>query len=591
MISRFLFPMLSTALGLSFPSHARTADAPAGVVFDWFEYSGRDAVFAGPLPPAFYRNPVLAGFYPDPSICRVGDDYYLVNSTFAYFPGIPIFHSRDLAHWQQLGHVLDRASQLKLDGLGVSRGVFAPAISHHDGVFYVINTLVDAGGNFFVTAKNPAGPWSDPVWLREIDGIDPSFFFDDDGHAYIVNNGPPPDGKRLYEGHAAIWLQEFDVAAQNLVGLRAIIVNGGVDPTKHPKWIEGPHLFKKGGWYYLICAEGGTEENHSEVVFRSRTVWGPWLPGPRNPILTQRTLPGTRPDPVTNTGHADFVVTPDGAWWAVFLGCRPYEGPHFNTGRETFMLPVTWTDDGWPVILPPGQSVPYVLPAPRTKHDGILQEVTENAESNAVSKAVSSASSACSCENKTPVPLTGNFTWRDEFDGLALAPLWLMLRTPHETWWRTGGGQNGLQITPRMETLSGTGNPSFLGRRLQHSRFEAKTSLMPPAATGVSAGLVAFQNETHHYFLGVRRSGGELEIFLERANGHAPETIARAAALPAERIELRLTGDGRMLAFAFRSGVRDWQTLVPDADATVLSKQTAGGFIGAMIGLHARLEP
>jgi xylan 1,4-beta-xylosidase len=205
--------------------------AEHSAVFEWFEYSGHDAVFAPPLPPASYRNPILAGFYPDPSICRVGGDYYLVNSSFSWYPGIPIFHSRDLVHWTQLGYVLDRPSQLKLDGLGVSRGVFAPAIRWHDGVFYVINTLVDAGGNFYVTARNPAGPWSDPVWLPEIDGIDPSFFFDDDGRAYIVNNGPPPDNKPLYEGHRAIWLQEFDLARQKLTGPREIIVNGGTDLT------------------------------------------------------------------------------------------------------------------------------------------------------------------------------------------------------------------------------------------------------------------------------------------------------------------------------------------------------------------------
>ncbi len=158
-------------------------------LFDWFEYNGKDAVFEAPLPAGSYSNPILAGFYPDPSVTRAGDKFYLVNSTFAYFPGIPVFESSDLVHWRLVGHVLDRPSQLRFDGLDASRGVFAPAIHHHNGVFYVLNTLVDSGGNFISTAKNPAGPWSDPVWLPEIDGIDPSLFVDADGKAYVLNNG------------------------------------------------------------------------------------------------------------------------------------------------------------------------------------------------------------------------------------------------------------------------------------------------------------------------------------------------------------------------------------------------------------------
>ncbi|HEX2860460.1 MAG TPA: family 43 glycosylhydrolase, partial [Lacunisphaera sp.] len=181
------------------------ARATRPVAFDWFEYDkpAADAALAS----GQYPNPLFSGFYPDPSICQVGEDYYLIHSTFAYYPGIPIFHSRDLVNWRQLGHVIHRPEQLRYDGLGVSRGLFAPAISHHDGTFYVVCTLIDGGGNFVVTAKDPAGPWSDPVWLH-FEGIDPSIFFDDDGRAWMINNGAP-EGKPLYEGHRAIWIQEF----------------------------------------------------------------------------------------------------------------------------------------------------------------------------------------------------------------------------------------------------------------------------------------------------------------------------------------------------------------------------------------------
>lgn len=249
------------------------AQAQADVAFDWFDYRGDDAVFATPLPAGHYRNPVLAGFYPDPSVTRVGERYYLVNSTFAYFPAIPVFESTDLVHWTQIGNVVERREQLNYDGLGVSRGMFAASIRHHDGRFYVVGTSVDSGGNFIASASNPAGPWSPLTWLPSIDGIDPSLFFDTDGSAYLLNNGPP-EGTPLYEGHRAIWMQRFDLATNQPTGPRKVLLNGGVDLASKPIWIEGPHLYQRDGWYYLSCAEGGTGPQHSQVVLRSRNVWG-----------------------------------------------------------------------------------------------------------------------------------------------------------------------------------------------------------------------------------------------------------------------------------------------------------------------------
>jgi len=540
------------------------AFAAEPVAFESFTYTGRDTVFEQPLPEGSYRNPILAGYYPDPSICRVGDDYYLINSSFAHFPGIPIHHSRDLVHWTELGHVIDRPTQLKYDGLGITRGIFAPALSHHDGVFYVVCTMVDSGGNFLVTAKNPAGPWSDPVWLG-FDGIDPSLFFDDDGRAWLVNNGNPPDNKPQYQGHRAIWIQEFDVATQKLVGPRSIIINGGADITKKPVWIEGPHLYKRNGWYYLCCAEGGTSTQHSQVILRSKSPTGPFTPWDQNPILTQRNLDGHAPQAVTCTGHADLVIGPDGNWWSVFLACRPYGGRFFATGRETFLLPVKWTDDGWPQILPPGERVPYIVKVPHTS----------------------------SLTPQTSLPLTGNYTWTDDFNAPQLSPLWIMLRAPKETWWNLAHGQ--LSLTPRAETLNGRGNPSFLGRRLQHSKYEATTKLQAPATPGSSAGLAISQNETHQYYFAVRRTEGGLSAFVEKWNGPKPETIATAA-LPADTttIELRLTGDEPVLSFAYAVKPGDWQVLVPQADAAAISVQAAGDglhFTGALVGLHARVDP
>lgn len=541
--------------------------APTSVVrFDWFEYTGRDDVFAAPLPSGSYRNPILAGFYPDPAICRVGDDFYLVNSTFSYFPGLPIFHSRDLVHWTQIGNIIDRPKQLDFTGQGVTRGLFAPTIKFHDGVFYVVCTLVDGGGNFLVTATNPAGPWSDPQWLG-FDGIDPSLFFDDDGRAWMVNNGNPPDNKPLYQGHRAIWQQEFDVAKKQLVGPRSIIVNGGVDLSKKPVWIEGPHLFKKDGWYYVCCAEGGTSVNHSQVILRSKSPTGPFVPWEKNPILTQRDLDGNVPQAVTATGHANLVEGPDGQWWAVFLACRPFANGFQATGRETFLLPMKWTDDGWPLILPPGERVPYTVPAPK----------------------VAVASPA-------PVPLSGNFTWRDEFDSGAeqLAPLWLMLRNPKEQWWSLTEPKGQLSLTPRPDSLDGTGNPAFFGRRLQHAKFEASTVLAPSVAGDVSAGLALFQSETHYYFLGVRRVAEGLAVFVELANGGKPTCVAQTIIPASEVVELRLKGDELVGAFSFRAAGREWRTLVSDADLKPITTNAAGGgvhFTGAVVGPHARIEP
>ncbi|WP_343125566.1 glycoside hydrolase family 43 protein [Termitidicoccus mucosus] len=551
--------------------------------FTSFTYEGRDPVFdRQPPSPSQYYNPILPGFYPDPDICRAGKDFYLINSSFSYYPGVPIFHSTDLVNWTQLGHVLDRPSQLDLDGLPVSSGIFAPAITHHDGLFYMITTNVRGIGNFYVTAKDPAGPWSDPVTLPEIDGIDPSFFFDDDGRAYIVHNGPPPDNKPLYDGHRAIWLWEFDPAVRAVNGKGRIIVNGGVRLADKPVWIEGPHIFKRNGFYYLCAAEGGTSVNHSQVVFRTRSLAEPFEPFPGNPILTQRDLDPLRPDPVTSLGHAALVDAGNGEWWAVFLGVRPYEGNHYNTGRETFLLPVRWEND-WPVILKKGAALPRVLPRP----------------------GLPASAGAGGAPSSGAVPLTGSFTWRDDFDDARLGLPWVFLRTPRERWWSLTARPGSLLIAPRPVALHSAknkdaranGNPSFIARRQQHGNFTAAATLAVNAETAAGeAGLAALQNDTNYFFLGVRIGDGKArEIFLETHTGKsvAPEIIARAPlpgrAGPGESIELRITGAGKDYSFAYRlRGDDTWNVLKENADGRILGTQSAGGFVGAVLGLYAR---
>ena len=537
--------------------YVRTGARP--VRFDWFEYRGRDAVLAQPLPAGSYRNPILAGFHPDPSVTRAGDRFYLVNSTFAYFPGIPVYESADLVHWRHVGNVIERPTQLNFDGLGLSRGVFAPTIEYHDGTFYVLNTAVDNGGNFLATATNPAGPWSDPLWLPQIDGIDPSLFFDDDGKVYILNNGPP-EGTPLYDGHRAIWMQEFDLRNRKPAGARKVLVNGGVDLSKKPIWIEGPHIYKREGWYVLVCAEGGTGPNHSQVALRSRDPWGPYVAFSGNPVLTQRDLAPERPAPITNAGHADLVEAPDGSWWAVFLGTRTYEGIHYNTGRETFLLPVKWRD-GWPIILEQGQAIPYVARGPKFL-----------------------------APHSDAPPQTGNFTWRDEFDSPTRDPEWLSVRVPRQPWADLRSRPGTLTIHPLTAGLDSLGNPSFLARRQQHLAFDASLALEPPAKGGVAAGMAAFQSENAWYFLGTRWIEGGLQLFLEKKSGKAPETIAAIRLGAAERLALRISGEARRYSFFYDVDGRGWKALKENDDGSILSTSVAGGFVGAVIGPYARAE-
>ncbi len=565
------------------------------VYFKSFEYRGADAVFDQEAPQGTYRNPVLAGFYPDPSITRVGETFYLVNSTFTFFPGVPVFESRDLVHWQQIGHVIDRPRELDFNGKDVSRGIFAPTIRYHNGLFYLITTAVDSGGNVLFVARNAAGPWSDPLPLPELQGgIDPSLFFDDNGKAYVLNNGPP-QGDPKYAGHRAIWIQEFDPASRKLVGPRKVLVDGGVDISRKPVWIEGPHLYRHAGVYILMCAEGGTSTQHSEVVFRSRSPWGPFKPYAGNPILTQRDLPAGRPNPVINAGHADLVEAPDGSWWAVFLASRSYEGVHYNTGRETFMLPVAW-HDGWPDILPKGKPIPYIVQAPRLRMGG---------DSSLSSTAASGANpgrhgsptggviaSATVADGVTSIRHTGNFELRDDFNTPVLNQQWLRVRTPVTEWADLTQRPGWLTIHALQVGLDSLQNPSFLARRQQHQTCDASTELDVTAyPTQVSAGLAAFQNQNYWFFLGVRRQGGHLEVFLERRAGKQTETVATALlSASAERIKLKISARVGDYSFYFDPGPTGWSALKEHEDGSILSTDVAGGFVGATVGPYARAD-
>lgn len=516
-----------------------------------------------------FSNPILVGFYPDPSICRVGSDYYLVNSTFSYFPGTPVFHSKDLVNWKLIGHVMDRPEQLDLDGLGVSRGIFAPAIRYNNGVFYVTCTLVDRGGNFAVTSKTPEGPWSNPVWIPQINGIDPSLFFDDDAKAYILYNSIAPDNKPLYDGHRTIRMYEFDIDSLKVMGEERMLINGGTDITNEPIWIEGPHIFKKDGYYYLIAAEGGTGDQHSEVVFRSTKVAGPYVSYENNPILTQRNLSPKRDFAITSTGHADFVQTETGEWWAVFLGCRPYrpfEEGYYNTGRETFLAPVTWKN-GWPVINPDNEEVQYYYPFP-------IEPSQESAD----------------------IPRSGNFVFRDDFEAENLNPNWIFLRTPRDKWHDLKQRKGFLSMHLRPETCGENVNASFLGRRQQHARGATSIAIDFLAETEhEKAGLLVFQNEKHFYFLckSLEDNGSVIQLYKsggDRSSDNRMELITSHKLIEdhgKKELYLGVEANGNVYSFLYAYGPDKWNLLKNNVDARFLSTKVAGGFVGCTYALYA----
>ncbi len=354
--------------------------------------------------------------------------------------------------------------------------------------------------------------------------------------------------------------------------------------ARKPIWIEGPHILKKDGWYILSAAEGGTGPAHSQVTFRGRSVTGPYEPFTGNPILTQRHLPPDRPNPVTCTGHADLIELPNGDWWAVFLACRPVAPDHYVlTGRETFLLPVRW-QDGWPIILDQAAAVPLVVKRPQVGPATLVE------------------GPAVAPTTRPAVSTTGSFTFEDLFDSADLDAGWMTYRRPSTDWSRVAAGS--LKIRPlRVALTSPMDNSAFLCRRQQHAEYELLTVIdVRHHPAPCDAGLAVFQDERHHFFLGVRaKDGVASELFVERVfvadrtnKAEArPEDLKTLAVPPrTSRVELMVTGRGLKLDFAFRrEGDAEWTAAYQGADASILTEKVAGGFTGVCVGLHARATP
>jgi alpha-N-arabinofuranosidase len=480
-----------------------------------------------------FENPILSGFYPDPSICRVGDDYYLVHSTFEYFPGVPIFHSRDLVHWKQIGHVLTRPSQLPLAKMRASGGIFAPTLRYRDGTFYLVTTNVWGPGHFYVTATDPAGPWSEPVWL-EREGIDPSLLFDDDGTVYYIRHVGGADGH--------IGQQVLDLEAGKLVGEMREIWGGtgGI-------WAEGPHMYRKDGRYYLMISEGGTSYGHMVTISRSDSPWGPFEACPRNPILTHRDRPNHA---VQALGHADLVETPAG-WWAVCLGIRPQGGHFHHLGRETYLVPVEWDNDGWPVV----------------GNDGTL-------------------------ELSMPAPQLTSHPWptqpeRDEFDSEQLGLAWNFLRNPRDEDWSLTERPGYLRLVGSPATLSDQDSPAFVGRRQTGLACRVATQIeFSPASENEEAGLVVRGNDENYVALGITRRDGRRQVYLRRVLGGSVVEPIEYADLPNGAVELSIAA--RPLEYEFFCRPAGGAPVNIGTVATKeLSSERIGGFTGAYFGMYA----
>ncbi|GEJ43926.1 xylosidase/arabinosidase [Chryseobacterium sp. ON_d1] len=530
--------------------------------FSDFNYHGNDKIYNdNPLKPDEFYSPILQGCYPDPSITKKGDDYYLVNSSFSMFPGVPIFTSKDLVNWKQVGHVLDRPSQLKVEKSGVSHGIYAPDIKYnkHNDTFYMITTQFAGGiGNMVVKTKDPAKGWSE-VQKLNFDGIDPSIFFDDDGKAYIVHNDAPPQGTEQYSGHRVIKIWDYDLEKDQVVaGSDKIIVNGGVDLSQKPIWIEGPHIYKKNGKYYLMCAEGGTGGNHSEVIFMADSPKGPFVPAKNNPILTQRYFPRDRKEKVDWAGHADLVEGPNGQWYGVFLAIRPNVSNRVNKGRETFILPVDWSGT-YPVFQNGLVPMKPKLKMPQ----GVQNQTGQNGF----------------------FP-NGNFAYNDKLTDKNLDFRWIAMRGPRENF--ITATKNGVKVSPMETNIKALAPVSSLFHRLQHEDFETSVTLdYKPKSEKELAGITLYQSETFNYVFGITKKDKDFYIVLERTEKGQSKLIASEKISLSKPVKLQVVANKDEHNFNYSLDGRNYKNLGGPVSGDILSTDVAGGFTGSLIGLYS----
>ena len=490
--------------------------------FDW-----RSTPFSAvihPEEPVTFHNPIIPGFFSDPSVCRVGEDYYLVNSTFEYFPGVPVFHSKDLVNWELIGYCIDRPDQLP-KGLNI----FATTIRQHEGTFYMVTTNVGAGGNFYVTSTNPAGPWSDPIWV-EARGIDPDLFFDDDGKTYVISS--------------PFELFEIDIESGKSISEVRKVWNGNGG-----RYAEGPHIYKKDGFYYLIAAEGGTEEAHSQTITRSKNIWGPYSDNPSNPILTHVNAAG-QGNPIQGVGHADIVDAQDGSWWIVFHGYRTVaQGVHHILGRETCLAPVTWPKNGWPVVNGNGT---------------VTVDMT------------------CPTLPLKPFP---EKPIRNDFDVNKLSLEWNYIHYPNAGNYSLSARKGYLRLKGSEQTIEDYKSPTFIGRRIQDMYFTASTQLeFNLNKANEEAGIILLNNSSHFDLL-IKQSKGK-RVLINRLMFGSVIHESPEVALKEGPVKLAITCERSVFIFSYAQGNEPFRE-IGRVDSKFLSSETIGGFTGVYVGLYA----
>lgn len=487
--------------------------------------------------PSTFRNPILPGFNPDPSICRVGDDYYAVTSSFTWYPGIPVYHSKDLVNWEIIGHGLNRPNMINMDGVNDNDGIWAVTIRYHEGLFYLITTASKCGGNFYLTATDPRGPWSDPVWLKDATGIDPSLFWDDDGKCYYTGNSW--DFKKSWPSQCAVWMQELDLKQQKLVGERKVLAYGHAN---NATFAEGPHMYKVNGKYLLLMAEGGSSYNHAVTAHQSKSLWGPYVSCVVNPVLSHRHL-GEK-YPLQGLGHADLVQTLNGEWYSVVLGKRMIDG-YNPLSRETFLCKVDFENS---------------TPIYNAGHGVVLTE-----------------------QERPNLPWTPvrQVAAKDEFDGTGLAPYWYFTRVPQKKWYSVSNGK--LTVQPQSEVMDSLVNSAMIIRKLTGHIFTATTRLeFQTKKENEQAGLVLYRTANGYYALLKDKSG----ITLIKKHLGQKELIKHVP-YNNSQVYLHVKANGLKVDFSFGKTPDDLTNIGATQSLEVIADNKYNKFNGPGVGVYA----
>ena len=529
------------------------------------------------------HNPILKGFHPDPSIVRVGKDYYIATSTFEWWPGIRLHHSTDLVHWELIEYPLNRTSQLDLRGVGASQGVWAPCLTYDKGVFYLLYTVVTAfycnmydTNNYLVTATDIHGPWSDPIVLNNF-GFDPSLFHDDDGRKYMVSMVTDHRVPKKYVGRLV--LQEYDPVQKKMTGPVKDIYRAD------KIFLEGPHIFKRNGWYYLFSADTGTGELHGQTIQRSRDIWGPYemyqadfmertTDNEAYSILTSRHHEDIL---LQKSGHCDLVETPEGEWYAVHLCGRasdrrnPADAVRFARarrymlGRETAIQKMKWTDDDW-LVMADGSTEPKEYVEEPAGNHRVEKQVMESAQES-----------------------TGR-NMRDDFTAPVLNPDYQSLRIPMTKHYLSLTERPGYLRMYGRSGLSSKFSQTLIAKRLKEYDMEISTKLeFEPEVFKQMAGLILMYDTDNYLYLHVSRDEdcGKCIALLKAENKkyeYLTDYLPVFSDLP---IYLKADMRNGYITFSYRLEGSDWQTIAENIDGSFMSDEacTEGWFTGAMAGI------